>query len=287
MARTQHPEHREEDSRSARAFRASFRADARSSAEKRRDRVFQVPQAFFDAGSGSWGEERAVVERIERWAVEVRSQLEDSVEVDGSEGDVAEVGLRLVHLLTEGLPGESFLRAGWRAVKKALSVLDPFPPTLDSLEPLGGLAGDAGAGAVGAGGVASGAGADTGDAGAGNGGGDGGEGAGVATTPADPVTPVAGGEAVEVVPVAPTVAQHGGAGGWSHALLPAAGAVARSQAQVDPGMYCFASVVSARELTVLFSRKWTGCQWISCSFSSLRERHGPVVVPCGFTTRWT
>lgn len=148
------------------------------------------------------------------------------MEVDGSEGDVAEVGLRLVHLLTQGLPGESFLRAGWRAAKKALSVLDPFPPTSDSPEPLGGLAGDAGAGAVGAGG----AGADTGDAGAGNGGGDGGEGAGVATTPAYPVTPVAGGEAVEVVPVAPTVAQHGGAGGWSHALLPAAGAVARSQA---------------------------------------------------------
>ncbi|KAJ5372028.1 hypothetical protein N7517_004034 [Penicillium concentricum] len=45
------------------------------------------------------------------------------------------------------MPGERFLRAGWRAAKESLSVLASFPPAPDT-ERLGGLAGDDGAGAV-------------------------------------------------------------------------------------------------------------------------------------------
>ncbi|KAJ5504964.1 hypothetical protein N7463_007838 [Penicillium fimorum] len=73
MAHTQHPEHQEEDPRFARAFRAFFCADVRSSAEKGRNRVSQVLQAFLDAGFGLWGRDQVAVEQTERWAVDVRS----------------------------------------------------------------------------------------------------------------------------------------------------------------------------------------------------------------------
>lgn len=150
-----------------------------------------------------------VFERIERWTVEVRSQLEGSVEVDGSEGEVAEMGLRLVYLLMQDLPNKRFLRAGWREAKKAHIIFNPFSPSPNSHEPLACFAGDAGAGAGSAGNVGAGA-------GAGKRGGDGGKGAGVPTTPAD----------LGIL----TVTQYCGAGWWFHVVLTAVNAIARSGA---------------------------------------------------------